>query len=382
MAIDFPNSPTTGDIHTVSGKQWQWDSEKWIAYGSSLAPDVLKVDSGNNRVGINQTSPAYSLDVTGTARITGDLTVQGTTTTIESAAVNTSLIFEGATADSYETTLTLVDPTADRTITLPNNTGTVALTTDNVASATLAATATALATARTIGGTSFDGTAAIVPGTITVADTTDTTCSVALFESATGDLAPKTDGGATYNAGTGTLTATAFAGPLTGNVTGNASGTAATVTGAAQANITSVGTLTGLTIEGTVDMVDGTGAGRHEELQGPKIKDYAETVNAIGAIGGGTQDIDLKLGNVVTGTVDTSTTTFTFTGEPTSGIGISFTLILANGGSQTVNWPSEVKWAGGTAPTLTTSGTDVLTFTTVDAGGTSWYGFAAGLAMA
>ena len=127
MAIDFPNSPSTGDLHTVSGKQWQWDGEKWIAYGVSLAPDVLKVDSGNNRVGINQTSPAYSLDVTGTARITGDLTVQGTTTTIESAAVNTSLVFEGTTADDFETTLTLVDPTADRTITLPNASGTVAL---------------------------------------------------------------------------------------------------------------------------------------------------------------------------------------------------------------------------------------------------------------
>jgi len=84
--------------------------------------------------------------------------------------------------------------------------------------------------------------------TVTVADTTDTTCSVALFESATGDLALKTDSGATYNAGTGTLTATAFAGALTGNVTGNASGTAATVTGAAQSAITSVGALTGLTI--------------------------------------------------------------------------------------------------------------------------------------
>ncbi len=90
--------------------------------------------------------------------------------------------------------------------------------------------------------------AAATPTAITVADTTDTSCSVALFESATGDLAPKTDGGATYNAGTGTLTATAFAGALTGNVTGNASGTAATVTGAAQSAITSVGALTGLTV--------------------------------------------------------------------------------------------------------------------------------------
>ena len=38
-----------------------------------------------------------------------------------------SITFEGATADAYETTLTVVDPTADRTITLPNATGTVVI---------------------------------------------------------------------------------------------------------------------------------------------------------------------------------------------------------------------------------------------------------------
>jgi len=38
-----------------------------------------------------------------------------------------SIVFEGATADEYETTLEVVDPTADRTITLPNATGTVTL---------------------------------------------------------------------------------------------------------------------------------------------------------------------------------------------------------------------------------------------------------------
>ena len=50
----------------------------------------------------------------------------------------------------------------------------------------------------------------------------------------------------------GTVTADAFAGPLTGNVTGNASGTAATVTGAAQSNITSLGTLTTLTVDNII----------------------------------------------------------------------------------------------------------------------------------
>lgn len=50
----------------------------------------------------------------------------------------------------------------------------------------------------------------------------------------------------------GTVTADAFAGPLTGDVTGNVSGTAATVTGAAQSNITSLGTLTALTVDNVV----------------------------------------------------------------------------------------------------------------------------------
>ena len=54
----------------------------------------------------------------------------------------------------------------------------------------------------------------------------------------------------------GTLTATAFSGPLTGNVTGNVSGTAATVTGATQASITSVGTLTSFASTGIDDNAD------------------------------------------------------------------------------------------------------------------------------
>lgn len=116
-------------------------------------------------------------------------------------------------------------------------------------------------------------------------------------------------------------------------------------------------------------------------LTRPLLKDYGEKVNVIGSIGGGTQDIDLTLGNVVTGTVDTSTTTFTFSDPTATGNACSFTLILTNGGSQTINWPASVDWAGATAPTLTASGVDVLVFTTLD-GGTTWYGFAAGIAMA
>ena len=120
----------------------------------------------------------------------------------------------------------------------------------------LSATATALATARTIGGTSFDGTANIavalasVGTAITVADeSSDTTCFPLFATGATGDLGAKSGSNLTFNSSTGLLTATLLAGALTGNVTGNASGTAATVTGAAQTAITSVGTLTALQVD-------------------------------------------------------------------------------------------------------------------------------------
>jgi hypothetical protein len=49
---------------------------------------------------------------------------------IANPSFGTSIVFEGATADSYETTLQVTDPTADRTITFPDATGTVALTSD------------------------------------------------------------------------------------------------------------------------------------------------------------------------------------------------------------------------------------------------------------
>lgn len=111
----------------------------------------------------------------------------------------------------------------------------------------------------------------------------------------------------------------------------------------------------------------------------PEIKDYAETVSALGS-GGGTRTCNLNNGNVFTATVSTSTNTFVFSNPPATGRAGSLTLILTNGGSQTVNWPASVDWAGGTAPTLTTSGVDVLTFVTTD-GGTIWYGFTGGLDM-
>ena len=57
----------------------------------------------------------------------GNMTVSGTQTVVDTVTMNAqnAVVFEGATADSNETTLTIVDPTADRTINLPNQSGTL-----------------------------------------------------------------------------------------------------------------------------------------------------------------------------------------------------------------------------------------------------------------
>ena len=109
-----------------------------------------------------------------------------------------------------------------------------------------------------------------------------------------------------------------------------------------------------------------------------KTKKQTEIVNAIGTVSSATA-IDFSLGNVVTAVL-ASGGSFTITNAPTSGIYGKFRLILTNGGTVTDPWPSSVKFAGGTTPTLTTSGRDILTFETIDAG-TNWYAVVNGLNM-
>ena len=109
----------------------------------SLGSQTLTVSGTSNAITTSASGQAITIDIadnptfTGNATITGNLTVQGTTTTVNSTeiTIQNAFTFEGATADAHETTLTVVDPTADRTITLPNASGTVVLN-DNAATLT------------------------------------------------------------------------------------------------------------------------------------------------------------------------------------------------------------------------------------------------------
>jgi hypothetical protein len=143
----------------------------------------------------------------------------------------------------------------------------------------------------------------------------------------------------------------------------------ATTTTAGNANTLAAAALpkAGGTVTGLVNMSD-------QILQRTVLKDYGETKVAMAA-----HAVDLELGNVFTYTLSGGQTV-TFTNPPASGTAGSFTMIVTNGGSATLTWPSSVDWAAATAPTLTASGVDVLTFTSID-GGTIWYGIAAGIGM-
>jgi hypothetical protein len=219
---------------------------------------------------------ATTIDINGAVDISGALTLAGTT-----LAETISDTVGAMVTSNTESGITVVYDDADNTLDFTvgtlnqNTTGSAAtLTTARTIGGTsfdgsaniavnLAATATALATARTIGGTSFDGTANIavaLAATSTALATARTIHGVSFDGTANIDLSEvisdtvgamvslNTESGITvaYDDIDNTLDFTV------GTLNQDTTGTAATVTGAAQTNITSLGTLTALTVDNMV----------------------------------------------------------------------------------------------------------------------------------
>jgi hypothetical protein len=128
---------TSPVIETVTGSTITLDSAGDITLDAGGADVTLKDDgttfgsltnSSGELVIKSGSTPTTALTFSGAnVTVAGDLTVSGTTTTVDSTTINVqnTLVFEGSTANDHETTLTTVDPTADRTISLPNQSGTL-----------------------------------------------------------------------------------------------------------------------------------------------------------------------------------------------------------------------------------------------------------------
>lgn len=111
---------------------------------------------------------------------------------------------------------------------------------------------------------------------------------------------------------------------------------------------------------------------------------YNETYAAVTSTANATT-VNCEAGNAFSQTL-TQNTTFTFSNPPASGTAFTFSLeILQDAAASgfTVTWPAAVDWPAATAPSLTPTpnAKDIFSFYTRD-GGTTWYGFTVGQALA
>jgi hypothetical protein len=104
----------------ISGNSITVSDSSTLSFGTENLSTTGSITGGTG----NFTSISSSGAISGTT-ITGTGAITGTTLNI-----NSSIVFEGSTADDFETTLTVTNPTADRTITIPNVSGTVVTTGD------------------------------------------------------------------------------------------------------------------------------------------------------------------------------------------------------------------------------------------------------------
>jgi len=118
---------------------------------------------------------------------------------------------------------------------------------------------------------------------------------------------------------------------------------------------TAHGTTAAIAIDSAADMLLGGYINfQDEQAIRPEIKDYAESYTA--SSGSGTVTLDLTNGNVFQHTASGGNVTFAFSNPPASGKAGSLTLKwIQDSSNRTITWPGSVDWAGGSAPTLTTT---------------------------
>ena len=143
---------------------------------------------------------------------------------------------------------------------------------------------------------------------------------------------------------------------------------------ATTAEILSGQSVTGTATFNSAVVIGGATNLQDNNLQRPTLLDYCVKGSALGSVGT-LATIDVTNANFFSATLGFATT-FAFTNPCTTGNFGGFILELTNGGSADVYWPAAVDFPGGTAPTLTAAGVDLLVFVTRDAG-TTYHGMVA-----
>lgn len=140
------------------------------------------------------------------------------------------------------------------------------------------------------------------------------------------------------------------------------------------ANAITIASISGMTTalsvaQGGTGVITGTGTGSNVLNTSPAITTPSITATREIYAALGSSAITLASGNYFSFT-STAATTWTVTGTPAAGTVQSFILELTNGGAFTQTWPTNSKWAGGTAPALTAAGLDIIGGYSRDAGAT------------
>ena len=121
--LDMPDSAIV-KLGTGDDLQIQHDGTNSLIANST---GTLKIATESSGIPVTIGHTTSEVTIGDNLTVTGNLTVQGTQTVVDTVTMNAenAVVFEGATADENETTLTIIDPTADRTINLPNQSGTI-----------------------------------------------------------------------------------------------------------------------------------------------------------------------------------------------------------------------------------------------------------------
>jgi hypothetical protein len=363
--------PTTFNASTATGAVVTADSSGVLVLQSD-GVTALTANGANVTVAGTLTATGGVSGVNVSTGVTGTLPIAngGTNATTAGGALTALGAYPAANPNSYTSntgTVTSVNLTAGTGVSVSGgpvtSSGAITVTNtapDQVVSLTGAGTTTITGTYPSFTITSADstvGTVTSVGGTgtingITLTGTVTASGSLTLGGTLSGvDLTSQVTGTLPVaNGGTGAATLTGYVkGTGTSAMTASAAIPVADVTGAAPlASPTFTGTVT----TATADLLG-------------SVRSNITTVAA--------SAVDCSLGNYFIKTAS-GALTWTTTNIPATRA-YSFILELTNGGTGTQTWMSGIKWPGGTAPTLTASGVDVLGFITDD-GGTTWRGVA------